>query len=311
MQRHGYSLPGKTFLLGEYAVTQGHIGLLVTTVPRFTLTLTSVVADSGFVSEADSDADRADIFRGHAPCARFVRAHDAFFRHWSLAWDDPYGSGGFGASCAQLGLCFAAYHRLQAPLSLGDGVVQARMLAAYRQWAWLGAGVAPSGYDLIAQYGGGICSYCERTQRLHHYQWPWPEMVVLLAKTKEKVATHEHLATLSTVDVGGLATLSAQGVRSFSVGDLAGFAQAINDYAGALAQQGLHSSHTQRLLALLQQDREILAVKGCGALGADVVLFLIARQHQAAIIARYAGFFSSWRQVPDCLSVNGLRIHPA
>lgn len=51
---------------------------------------------------------------------------------------------------------------------------------------------------------------------------------------------------------------------------------AVNTYHQRLLEMGLTAEHSQQQILQLKTDKNILAAKGCGALGADVLLVVVA-----------------------------------
>jgi hypothetical protein len=58
------------------------------------------------------------------------------------------------------------------------------------------------------------------------------------------------------------------------------FLNAIKEYASALEKFKLVCQNTQKILKRIKTCPEILAVKGCGAMGADVILAVINTHHK-------------------------------
>src|SRR3954465_7430670 len=94
------SVPGKVFVLGEYAVLADHPALIATVGPRFR---TDFGKDSGATPGAPD-------FHPRSPAGRLLsQARAARVSLPSFGFVDPYrGAGGFGASTAQFALLYRA-----------------------------------------------------------------------------------------------------------------------------------------------------------------------------------------------------------
>ena len=246
-----WSIPAKTFFLGEYAAIAGAPAIVLTTTPCFEVTLTDEPGLQGIHPDS--------------PAGRFWAEHGSVDR--GLLWHDPYhGRGGLGASSAQwLGAYFAS---ISAP---SDGT---SMLQAYFESAWFGVGVRPSGYDVLAQSLQG-CVYIDKHQA-QSYAWPFHDLVFILVHTGKKLATHQHLQTLALPSqIEPLAKLVESGKSAFESGDSTRVIEAVNGYHQQLLEMDLVAPHSYRLVNALKTHADVLAVKGCGAMGADVLLLLV------------------------------------
>src|SRR4051794_4338735 len=84
-----FSVPGKTFLAGEYLALSGGPSLVFASEPRFELSVTS-------------GAGKAEGIHADSPAGLFIKKNQDYFKNFDLVFHDPYqGKGGFGASTAQ------------------------------------------------------------------------------------------------------------------------------------------------------------------------------------------------------------------
>lgn len=253
-----WQIPAKTFLLGEYAALVNGGAIILTTAPCFKISLSPNPGLRGLHPES--------------PAGRWWAL--AGFSDYGLDWYDPYnGCGGLGASSAQfLGAYFAtSYLNQQQP-------TQAKMLDAYWQCAWNGQGIRPSGYDVIAQSLSG----CVHINRGEHQCWssPWPfdDLAFMLVHTGNKVATHHHLQeTQLSNNIEPLNQLVHTANQAFDSVDGVLLTQAINGYYQTLLKMNLVHEETQHLVEQFLDLDGVLAAKGCGALGADVILLLTTK----------------------------------
>jgi mevalonate kinase len=270
------SAPSKTFLVGEYVALQGGPVVVLTTTPRFELHIIPSVQTNRRV--------KVQGISVASPAGEFLRQTARDWNGLILNFYDPHhGTGGFGASSAQLAMvmAFAQWRkRYQTPSpKMQDNTEM--LVRNYQRLAWKGEGVAPSGADFIAQWYGGACLFNRQAQQLLKLNWPFPEIQWVLIHTGQKLATHHHLRHLPKVDTTPLYRLAEQAGQSLQAVNQDLFIEAVRGYGHALQEQQLVAQHTLALLAQLHQRPEVLAAKGCGAMGADVVLVLITKAQRA------------------------------
>ena len=93
-----FSVPSKTFIIGEYAVLEGGPGILIGTAPRF----------DAFVQENVENAESViEGLSSHGPAMDFLKDHLDLFSKYSMKFHDPHnGKGGLGWSSAQFVLLY-------------------------------------------------------------------------------------------------------------------------------------------------------------------------------------------------------------
>jgi mevalonate kinase len=268
------SAPAKTFLSGEYLALHGEPALVMTTEPRFLLKVES--GESGF-----------EGFHPDSPAGRFVTENKDLINGLKLQFFDPYqGKGGLGASSAQFLLCYVLMHWLsQLPNSaeMGEDFLESlsaqQMWAEYRRWASTGKGVPPSGVDVVAQLYGGVTLFGFGEFIQESYSWPFQEIGLLQVRTGKKLATHLHLSEISSTEFDRLKDSHRRVVEALRGRDREAFCRGINDFASALAEMGLTAEHSLELLREIRKLPGLLAAKGCGAMGADILLLVIEMDH--------------------------------
>jgi mevalonate kinase len=262
-----WEFPAKTFLLGEYAALADLGAILLTTTPGFKMTLTNAPGLSGI--HPDSPAGQWWQRAG-------MDAH-------GLLWEDPFlPIGGLGASTAQfLGAYYAVAYLKNTP------VIPEQLLTAYWSCAWSGQGVRPSGYDLLAQSMSGCVNIHRLHQRFESLAWNFDDLTFLLVPTGHKLATHQHLiAAAIPPNVEALDRLVTMATTAFIHKDSGALIDAVNGYHRCLAAAGLVHEVSLHFITALAVDPRVLAVKGCGALGADMLLLLITPAEEAAVRQR-------------------------
>ncbi|PJD93210.1 MAG: hypothetical protein CK424_03205 [Legionella sp.] len=251
-------IPAKTFLVGEYAALCGQPAIVLTTEPCFELKKIPTPGLHGI--------------HPLSPAGRWW-THSAR-PDLGLQWYDPYhGCGGMGASSAQFLGVYQACAEHQ-----GLTVEPEQLLQDYQRMAVTDSQrIIPSGYDVLAQLFQG-CVYIHR--QTTHYEtcaWPFPDLGYLMIHTGKKLPTHDHLQALdlSPHTVAPLAKVVEQAKSAFDTHNSAELIAAVNAYHQLLTLNSWVAPHTQALIKQLQTETDVLAIKGCGAMGADVMLLLV------------------------------------
>jgi hypothetical protein len=269
------SVPGKTFLLGEYVALDGGPSLLLSTSPRFQL----------FVRPRVADRDPPP-FHPQSPAGLYFNRHDEDLKPWHFEFRDPYtGQGGLGASSAQFALLYAFHHGWEWR-SVRDFPWDS-LLKDYRACAWSGEGLPPSGADVVSQLTGGVTWFDGRTLQVEKLEWAFKEMSFTIIRTGHKVATHEHLKSEGVLAPHSvLRTIVLEARKAFGTADHVRLIEAVNACSLALRQSGLTAPATTDLLDQMRDNHELFwAAKGCGAMGADVVVALHGPDRSADVVS--------------------------
>lgn len=245
-------IPAKTFLIGEYLALHGGPAILLNTQPCFEMSL--------------SVNNKLVGIDANSPAAKLW--HENKNLGIGLNWFDPYqGIGGLGASSAQfLGAYYAS----------NKEITREAILQTYLHFAWSGQGMAPSGYDVISQSMSGIVYLHVKKNIYKTYNWPFSDVNFILVHTGKKQATHTYLQNLEEIAINDeLFNIVNSAKTAFLQKNSIILAQAINDYHAELHKLNLVAKHSLEMIDYLKSKKGILAVKGCGALGADVLFILV------------------------------------
>ncbi len=147
-------------------------------------------------------------------------------------------------------------------------------------------GKSPSGADILGPFFGGL-SMVQREPYLltQKYFWPFLDKSVLLFHTQKKLATHDHISQIQEIPVSQFSSqmqLLLQGLQS---SDWEMFLLGLSGYRQILEQNNWVADHTAEILAYLDTHPQVLFVKGCGAMGADVVAVFCAKSAKDVLIA--------------------------
>lgn len=266
------SCGGKTFLLGEYYITQHGRALIANTEPRFFLKVTPKSLSPSSIQDKQNTS-------GKSPAMRFITDNSATFENYELTFKDPYqGLGGLGASTAEFLLSYHAYLKLNK-----QTLDKNKLLETYLHYAWNGVGTAPSAADLFAQSCGNLTYVNRDNLDITPYEWPFADLAFHLIHTHNKLATHEHLTKVSKIETAIFSKIVDSAMSALHSKCSTSFCEAINNYQTELKTQGLSSQHSQTLIKKFQAESQVLAAKGCGAMGSDIILLLTAPEKMKKI----------------------------
>ena len=254
-------IPSKTFLVGEYVAIAGDSAIVLTTTPCFKV---RCLSDKKLIN-----------IHSQSPAGRLWRDSKSDV---GLSFEDPYqGLGGMGASTAQfIGVYKALY---------GSQFDPNHLMTCYHQYAWPNFGVKPSGYDLLAQTSSGCVVLDSNQKMLKTCHWPFDGLSFALVHTHKKLATHEHLGQLVLPEnLSKLKEASADVVNRFFQADESAFIRGVTQFGDLLDEYGLVAHHTRQLIQTWSKWPEVLCIKGCGALGADILLVISQKKHFNALI---------------------------
>lgn len=253
-----FLISAKTFLLGEYAALQGYPAIIINTSPCFQI--------------SQSNEPTLEGIHPDSPAGQFWRAYGPPDK--GLKFSDPYhGMGGLGASSAQFLGAYQAYLGAQhRALDFHE------LLAMYELFTWNGEGMKPSGYDVLAQLYK-TCVYVSRQPfEVSSLTWAFENMTIVLLHTGVKCVTHLHLHELQTLpDLKSLAHLVAQAKHAIINNHPSMLIHCINAYDAQLQAFGWVTATTRQWLDKLKTYPGVLAAKGCGAMGSDVLLLLVEK----------------------------------
>ena len=257
-KNHKFNIPGKTFLVGEYAVLAGGSCLGLGTSPSFSIVLN----------------DNGQKFHPDSPAGLYLQKNN--LQNFAHEFKNPYGVGGFGASTAEF--IFSYYSNSQSQKNLKEIFQTYLGLYADRKEQ------KPSGADLITQLVGGIShiDLAPAVPAVEKLSWNFKDLEFLVYSTGLKVKTHEHLASLDRKICDGLVKPSFDVISAFKTGDSRVFTQALSEWSDKLQQLGLAAPQVVELKRHLQDKIPGILVKPCGALGADVIIILcskLAKKH--------------------------------
>ncbi|GIL17338.1 MAG: hypothetical protein BroJett040_10890 [Oligoflexia bacterium] len=257
------TVPGKAFFAGEYLAMTGGPALVATVGPRFKM-----------IAERTSGLNQ-NPFHELSPAGKFWIENKNRLQNYNIEFIDPHqGAGGWGGSTAEFALLSALdqiVHYQESDQLLID---HRHLLMEYQRLAWDGQSIyKPSGSDLVSQITGGLVYFDRNNGKLEKFNWPFEKLGFCFFQTGIKIKTHEHLQGLRELNTEPLHELMNQVISSLKSANETDFCSNINLYWKKLEELGLTAQSTQELLGQMKRDG-VMAMKGCGALGADVILII-------------------------------------
>lgn len=271
LQSIKFSIPGKTFLCGEYAAIFGGPSLVIATHPNFTFTA--------------CPGDGQHAFHEQSPAGLYIKKNQDFFKRLNLSFSTNGSQGsGFGGSTAEFLGCYllktywSEFLKKQkvSLLSQREGA-SAFALAAWKEYQSLFSQQKnkPSGADVIAQALGGLTIFS--SGQIEVLQWPFLTKDILLFKTDHKVATHEHLqsASVESQSVAMLQDISKEIVDALKKSDWIRFVLEQKNLSAELQKRQWCLPQTSEVVDSLLSLPGVEWARGCGALGADVIAVFV------------------------------------
>ena len=256
------SIPGKVFLMGEYAVLKGAPAWVASIQPRFEWSKSQrTPLDDSFFPHPQS------------PAGRYLDSLGLWTK--TGGWYDPFdGLGGFGGSTAEF--LAALFSRVDLPVDTKE------CHRLYQSFSKTDDGYIPSGADLIAQKVGGIV----QVQNINTNQDIEFQNVTLPAGAHwlvfsashlpgRKTKTHSHLASKMKFDLEPLIGILNEFDSALSRQDPTAMGKLMIRYSEALNHMGLENPDTEADRMELCKHPDVLGVKGCGANLSDAVLVLL------------------------------------
>lgn len=262
-----FEIPSKTFVVGEYLAIQGTASMVLATEPSF------------FVKAI---GDQLYGFHEKSPAGQLRK--DLNLSSFGYSVFDPHeGRGGFGRSTAEF---LSVYmHDL---VNKGVTDITGDILQNLEEFVGLyqrscGPDYKPSGADLVAQVCGGLCWYDGMNFNSEQLVWPFPGYDIYIFHTGKKLATHEHLQDLKKIDLRSLIPILIAARTSIDQANLKVFCESVNYYYDALDELNLSDKVIHESILKLRKNSEVLAAKGCGAMGVDTVLVIAEKSNENKI----------------------------
>lgn len=256
------SVPGKTFLFGEYSVLEGAPAVVLATGPGFSLAVTD---------HRQEETSQALPFHPDSPAGRLFDRHRGALERFKFQFVNRFQSGGFGASSAEFVLLARFLDEV-----LGQKVLPVRHFDHFEEClsVYFDHEIPEqrsSGSDVLVQWLGQSLVIERAEEKCSLLHWPWPELMITLFSTAQKIKTHEHLKSQQGQTYPELKGLARILVESLKDKNSEVFFRALRDWEETSRNLGLRLSSVLGPTDALNAVKES-AAKACGAMGADVIL---------------------------------------
>ena len=271
----------KVFLIGEYSACQYGRGILICHAPTFKFQLSHTYPQDALMEK--------------------VTKEFPVLKHYGLQISAPHKDlGGFGQSSATF--------RAIANVLNEWGVIHPTSINEWYEWylqfTWpTKKGLQPSGLDFIAQTVEG-CQFIDRDKdMLQPCNWLVEHFGIVIAHMKHKVTTHQHLATISSQNslFQPLDQYTHNAYHAIQTKNPTDLLHALEQFQTTIRTLGLEHPNTLECIQQLKKLPNILHARGCGALGADVILILTPKD-QCQIVAKSIQNMSYFKHIytPFC-----------
>ncbi len=265
---YAFEIPSKTFIIGEYLAINGTASLVLATEPSFYI---KAIEDTRYGYHKQSPA-------GHL-------MNELKFKNLGFSIFDPHqGRGGFGRSTAEYLSVVMSEHILNGEVTdFSDFCLSHLEDFVGRYQKNCGKDYKPSGADLVAQVCGGLCWYDGMNFTADKLAWPFLGYDIFIFHTGKKLPTHEHLKDLKKTNLRSLIPLLIAARSAFDHKNLKVFCQALNEYYATLGELGLSDQSVKKSIDALKRYPQVLAAKGCGAMGIDTVIVVAEKSDMSFI----------------------------
>ena len=257
------TIPGKTFLVGEYAVLVGGEALGIATNPVFSL-------------ETKSPNEIID-YHAQSAVGLFCIKNDLVFNRKII---NPYGVGGFGQSTAEFIFAWFEKNKIDLSPQIIPEIFNDYIDLFYSDKL---NNKKPSGADLIIQLLGQITYFNPDLQKSKSVFWPFPDLSFFVISTGLKINTHDHLENLDRDCLKQMPEYSKNVIDSFFEQNQDQFISHLQTWSEKLNQLSLQHSDVLKIKQDLSKYKEIIFIKPSGAMGADVCIVFCKKHNKQAV----------------------------
>jgi mevalonate kinase len=272
------SVPSKAFIAGEYSALMQMTSILVNFGPRFEL-------------KAVNKPSQQRVFHPESLAGKLETENLALLQGWQLEFIDPFnGAGGFGRSSAEFAMLYAFLNFELNHKKLQSEADEEFSFSALKKFKFLSnknEGMPPSGADVMSQLCGGVTLFKPLQKKLIKLNWPFQGLGFLIFATGLKQPTHSHLESLNPEAIQKFAAQVENILASLEDSILNKneeyFLSNLKMFSIALRENQFVCQETLQILQSMDDnnranDQEVLASKGCGALGADMILIIFDKK---------------------------------
>ncbi|MGC6403919.1 MAG: hypothetical protein ACON5A_01570 [Candidatus Comchoanobacterales bacterium] len=264
--------PSKTFFLGEYAVLKHGQAIVMATTPYFTLHF--------------DDSEKPCPLEG--PIQQL--SSDLKLTGWN--WYDPHQQqGGLGASSAVFAMILYYQQLIQK-----QPIDSEKIWSIYQQYHQSQT-TSPSGADILCQLHGGLTVM--NTPKATAQPWPFKQLSWSVYRTGLSSNTHDVLKPLPESSAKHMNAIVNDGIDALNQQNNQLFINSIINYHQAMIKENCYHPSLAPIFNILSEHEDILAFKGCGALGMDTFLVLYATESTPLVHAHLDKLFTRIAHTPD------------
>lgn len=254
----------KNFLAGEYAACQHGRALLFNYGPKFHL-------------------KPAKYWHLSQIGLRIIQTYSLSQHPEPMDFYDPIvNHGGVGASSAEIS---CLYRWLIKTNILSEKKTLLDKVKWYQRHTWNQIGLPPSGVDFISQHQQGLIWVDVNQNKCTQINWPFDDIDCMVVKTKDKIATHKHLETITpSMDFKELNDCLDPLYHALQTSDRNGFFHTLKMWDDALKALNLFTPLPHDQEEKLMSCQGLLYRRGSGALGADTWLIFYTPEYRLTLI---------------------------
>lgn len=257
---------------------EGAPAVLVNTKPRFCF-------------EVREGKNFNSSFHPDSPAGQWLKKHPQIKYH--IKSYDPHNSqGGFGFSSTQFCLVYLLSKMLDEGRVLKEGQIpEINLLRMWKDYRSLNFnGPLPSGADALSQWVGQVCLFSPEPFNISALGWPFKDLNFFLIRTGVELNTWEHLKEIRNSGFSELTDIVKGALLSVKSKNAKEFILALNEYSACLEKKSLVHNNTSLLLNKMKKIKPVIAAKGCGAMGAEVVAVFFHPKDQREIESALIGY---------------------
>lgn len=258
-----YTVPAKTFLVGEYSALVGGSVLGLATGP-------------GFEIHYSNEENTTPPFHLNSPAGMLWQENQLDLKNIKIEFAEKFNNlGGFGRSTAE-------YFSALIPLLIKKTEDFGSIRKQYQRLS-LKSGAGASGADLAIQYFGYVTVIDSNRNNYSSSDWKLQDYDFILVSTGNKVKTHEHVAQLDASRLQSFPKISNPIVDLYLKGSAEEFILGLKEWSRFLISESLTHPFSIELKNQLEKNTDILCAKPCGAMGADVMLIICRKENTVKV----------------------------
>ena len=279
-------IPSKTFLIGEYAILNGGPCLLANTLPCF-----------DFIINTNSEK-LSHPFHPQSAASLYIEKNKKLFSNTKIELSKDLPSG-FGLSGAEWNCV----------LTLSCLLKNKEMSSVHQVWEeYKKLSKNTSGADVVSQKLGDLCCFSSDPFDAKNLKWNFSDLQFSFILTGESLDTWNHMKDFKNKDLSHLIRISSCCVNAVKSSDEELFIQSIKEYADELKKQQWVTEVSHNILEKIKSFPQIKAAKGCGAMGAESIIFFFKKEDKEILMKSIQKELSPKQSIRDGVFSKGVTI---